>query len=196
MSDAPDIRASKKAMRERILTERGLIAPQEKASLDSALTRILLGSRLYLRSDTLLCFVSVKNEPDTRVIITRALADGKTVAVPRCSRVSGKMDFVVIDSLDTLISGAYGIPEPPQSCAGVLSPACGGLCVVPGLCFDLSGGRLGYGGGYYDRFLKKYSGAAAGICYSRFITASPLPSGEFDSRVGYIFCENGILECK
>ena len=109
------------------------------------------------------CFVSaMPGEPDTGEIICRAFTAGKKVCVPRCSK-AGKMDAVEIDSLTDLVPGAYGIPEPPAHFPAADKNSID-LIIVPGLAFDEKGGRMGRGGGYYDRFLKDYSGFTVGLC--------------------------------
>ncbi len=102
-------------------------------------------------------YVSVKKEFDTRYIIENALLSGKNVYVPRIvSKVSdgAKMEFVKIDRLSDLNRKTFGIPEPAQGKAvDPLSLPHPIEMIVPGLCFDFAGNRIGQGGGYYDRYL-------------------------------------------
>ncbi len=140
------IRLEKAALR------KSMAGPQWESKSQMICER-LLKTPMYRQAETLFAFMSVSNEPDTDRLIRQALADGKSVAVPKC--ISGRgMKFYEIDSPDDTIPGRYGIPE-PASCDDsrlrVIDERT--LILVPGLVFDLSGNRLGYGAGYYDRYL-------------------------------------------
>ena len=100
------------------------------------------------------------------------------------------MEFHLISSLQELTKGAYGVMEPnPVSCP-VLHEYSGSLCVVPALAYDKAGYRLGYGGGYYDRFLSRYTGVTAGIVYQCFLRER-LIHGRYDRPVEFVFTEYG-----
>ena len=98
------------------------------------------------------------------------------------------MDFYFIKSYDDLSPGKYGILEPvPERCEKAVD-FLRGLCLVPGLSFDLQGYRLGFGKGYYDRFLSDFGGTTVGICYSK-CTMGELPRGTFDRAVDIVLTE-------
>ncbi len=101
------------------------------------------------------------------------------------------MDFYYIRSRNELAPGCFGVLEPNPDMATLWQPEEGGLCLVPALCYDLRGYRLGYGKGYYDRFLAGFNGTAAGICYSNCI-ARRLPHGWFDRSAEIVVTENYI----
>ena len=130
-------------------------AAEEKQRLDRAVFTRFTALSQYKAAKTLLCYVSSDIEVDTRAILQHALQAGKTVAVPRCIPGTTEMEFHMITSLSVLSPGAFGILEPPQD-----TPLCtalsDALCVVPALCFDKHGYRVGYGKGYYDRFLAAF----------------------------------------
>ena len=101
------------------------------------------------------------------------------------------MDFFFIKSYDDLSPGKYDIPEPvPEKCEQVRDFS-SGLCLVPGLSFDYQGYRLGFGKGYYDRFLSRFGGITAGICYAK-CTVSELPRGVYDRAVDILITERFI----
>lgn len=166
--------------------------PQEvRCTLDNALTTAFLESDEYKKCRILFAFVSSPIEVSTVQIIDRALSDGKRLAVPKCTDKSGIMDFYYINSTDCLQEGCFSIMEPnPQKCEKV-TDFTDGLCIVPGLCFDLQGYRLGFGKGYYDRFLQNFGGITVGLCYSRCVEKQ-LPTGNFDRPVDILITEKYI----
>ena len=164
----------------------------DKTIKDELICECFLNSQLYKDSQTLLCYAALKDEINTDRIIEKALEDGKRVALPRCSDLNGNMDFYYIKSLSDLAVGAFGIREPdPDICEKVRSFAdC--VCLVPALVFDESGYRLGYGKGFYDRFIKKFIFISVGLCYNEFLKDT-LPVEEHDEAVDYIATESKII---
>lgn len=162
-----------------------------KRGLDEKLAQSFLSLDEYKNCKTLFAFVSTPIEVDTSAIIASALKDGKRLAVPKCRDTSGQMDFYYITSLECLKKGAFSIMEPDETQCRLVSDFSDGLCIVPGLCFDYQGYRLGFGKGYYDRFLEKFSGITVGICYSRCIEKE-LPRGIFDKNADILVTEKFI----
>ena len=136
-----NVREEKRRLRARYKKLRAQCPADVKQRLDKALTANLLGLAEYRDCETLFIFVSSPIECETRGIILDALEKGKKVAVPRCADRSGRMDFYYIRSLDELSPGTFSLLEPdPEKCERVADLS-NGLCVVPGLCFDLEGYR-------------------------------------------------------
>lgn len=186
-----NVKEEKRRLRARCKKLRESCPPEVKARLDKALTEKVLGLEEYKACETLFIFVSSPIECDTRQIIADALQRGKRVAVPRCADRYGKMDFYYIRSFDDLSRGTFGLEEPdPQTCERVTDLS-SGFCIVPGLCFDLEGYRVGFGKGYYDRFLDEFGGVTAGICYTKF-TEKQLPRGAFDRHTDILVTERFI----
>ena len=98
------------------------------------------------------------------------------------------MEFFFINSLDELQPGAFGVLEPDPSIHEKLADLSSGLCLVPAFSYDWQGYRLGYGKGYYDRFLSRFGGDIIGICYSDCVQRS-LPHGRFDRPVDLLVTE-------
>lgn len=159
-----------------------------KKELDRRLSQQFLSLDEYKSCKTLFAFVSTPIEVDTSVIISTALKDGKQVAVPKCRDKSGLMDFFYITSTDCLKKGAFSIMEPDEALCERVTDLSDGLCLVPGLCFDRQGYRIGFGKGYYDRFLEEFGGTTVGICYSRCIEKE-LPRGVFDRNTDILVTE-------
>jgi len=115
----------------------------------------------YKNAETIFTYVSVGAEADTRLFIRRAICDGKTVCVPKCYE-RGKMEAIKIASLDELTLGRYGIPEPQSGETVPFSDI--DFAVIPCLCADPCGNRLGHGAGYYDRFMADFHGFSLILC--------------------------------
>lgn len=181
-----DVRQYKKDLRARFRRVRDEMPPEKKAEKDAKILERLINLPEYKNCDTLLCYVSTPSEIDTRRLIEISLASGKNVAVPRCVDDSRDMDFYIITSLQELAPRTFGVLEPPDNADRMLRDFSKCLCILPGIVFDMNGYRLGYGGGYYDRFLSsKYSGETAGICYGE-CTLSSMRHGRYDVRCGVL----------
>lgn len=143
----------------------------------------------FTSSHSIFIYVSTPNEVPTYAIIEKALEDGKTVSVPRVSG-KGEMHAIPIQSTATdLIPGHFGIME-PKPYLNRISPREMDLILVPGLLFDRKGYRIGYGGGYYDKYLAKVSTdcKTIGLAYDQQITNN-LPHDSFDKKVMLIITE-------
>ena len=193
-----DIREHKKRQRAYFKDLRGQISPRQKARWDAAIVRHLLKFDPYRECSTLLGYMPMKGEVDVLPLFESAWEQGKRVALPYClSQEKGVMEFYVVESIDQLIEGMHGNPEPNPKLHEKMIDFTGALCLVPGYAFDMEGYRLGYGGGYYDRFLNGSYGAntTAGICYGT-CTVKRLVRGSFDRACGYVVTETGARRVK
>ena len=140
----------KKALRRAIGAKKSALTPEEVWRRSMILAERLYETEEYRNCASLYAYLSFNQEVRTSPIIERAWADGKRVAVPK---VIGKdMVFIWIDSFDNLApQGAFNITEPIEN--GPVADDPTALVLMPGLAFDPAGHRVGYGGGYYDRFL-------------------------------------------
>jgi 5-formyltetrahydrofolate cyclo-ligase len=181
----------KKNLRAEARALRRLMDPAEKIRKDAAITDHFLAAEPYLRAKTILCYASLPSEVNTGSIIDAALAGGKRVAVPVCVPGTRRMDFCLIASREQLVPGSFGVPEPRPGECRKLEDFAGSLCVVPALYYDLRGYRLGYGGGYYDRFLGDYPGFRIGIVYDSCLLPR-LRRGRFDVAVNAVVTEKGL----
>ncbi|MGI5960130.1 MAG: 5-formyltetrahydrofolate cyclo-ligase [Massiliimalia sp.] len=190
-----DIRQYKKELRLHYRTLRKEMSPQEKREKDDGIFRRLVDSPDVKNAGTILCFVSTLIEIDTHRLIYYALRHGKKVAVPRCLDDKGSMAFFVIRSMADLERGAFQLLEPSLQRCPKLTDFRRSVCIVPGFSFDDQGFRLGYGKGYYDRFLSRYPGVKIGICYENCI-AEKLPHGRYDVPVDYLITEQHVRTIK
>ncbi len=187
-----DIREYKRSLREKYKRIRAAIPEDERAARNAALTERFLRLHQYKSCRTLLIYVSIGAEADTFEIIRAALADGKCVAVPKSYPETRQMRFFAISSVDELVPGTYGVPEPDESRCKQITRFDSCLCVVPALTYDMQGYRMGYGKGYYDRFLKNYTGYTVGIVFNECLSRY-LPRGRFDAAVDLIVTDKRII---
>lgn len=165
-----------------------------KDALDKEISRRLLQSELYSSAECLLLYYSVGSEVDTLGMLSRALADGKAVFMPKCGAGKREMSFYRVCSANELKTDRFGIPAPSESIEGLWKKGKRDLCIVPGLAFTKNGERLGYGGGYYDAFMADAGICTVGLCYG-FQVKEHLPVESCDMRVRYICTERGVCLC-
>lgn len=187
-----NIREKKKLMRDNFKRLREEMPLQLKKSRDIRICSRVVASNAYKNAETILIYVSTQIEADTYGIIKRAFEDGKTVAVPRCVDGTREMEFFIINSFEQLEKGTFSVMEPIREKCVRLENFDGTVCIVPALCYDLDGYRLGYGKGYYDRFLSAHPKIeTVGICYCCCIVKE-LIRGKYDKAVNTIVTEKFI----
>ncbi|MBR2405708.1 MAG: 5-formyltetrahydrofolate cyclo-ligase [Clostridia bacterium] len=184
-----DIRQLKTRLRAKYRAIRTEMTAEQREHCDSRIAERVRRLWQYRRARQVLTYVSTPIEVDTRRIIAQALADGKRVAVPRCIPDTRQMEFYYISSLDELSPGSFGVDEPQPLPENLVTDLSEGLCIIPAFCYDHTGYRLGYGKGYYDRFLPRFGGNLIGICYSSCVRRH-LPHGRFDRPAELLVTEN------
>ena len=161
----------------------------EKAEADNALCRTVAPHPAFLGADLLLIFFPVRGEPDLTALLPLAAARDIPVAFPRCE---GKaMTFHIVKELGELIPDRFGIPA-PRADAPIPRMTADTLCLLPGLAAGLDGTRLGYGGGFYDRFLATFPGITLFPIYHRLLFPT-LPTEGTDKAVTYLVTEKGEI---
>lgn len=187
-----DIRPLKAELRSRYKKLRGSLSAADKAEMDQKILNRVMNLWQYRETRLILTYVSTPIEVDTRRLIEKSLLAGKRVAVPRCVPGTREMEFFLIQSLDELLPGTFGVLEPDPGRSALLEDVSEGLCIVPALSFDFHGYRLGYGKGYYDRFLARFGGSTVGLCYDNCMARS-LPAGRYDRPVNLIITQRKTL---
>ncbi len=183
-----DLKQEKTVLRERFRQLRRQMTPEQKLDCDRRILERITTLYQYPKARTILTYVSKEIEVDTLLLIERALSDGKCVAVPKCIESTREMEFYVIHSLSDLEPGYFGVQEPKVPPCRKLRDPENSICIVPGMAFDFKGFRLGYGKGFYDRFLSDYPGVTVGLCYSSCVQWS-LPIGKYDRPVDMVVTE-------
>lgn len=169
----------KKNLRKQFLDIRNKI---ERNSAEAVFLAVK-NNEFYRSAKKVFCYVSAGSEPDTFLLMEEILRAGKKLFVPKCLDKKGNMAAVEIKSLADLEVGTFGILEPEKK-SGVDKKELD-LCIVPGLSFDKEGFRLGYGGGYYDRFLENEEIYSIGLCFKE-CKAEKLPREEKDISVNEV----------
>lgn len=138
---------------------------KNKELLDNRIFNEIIEMKEYKQSDLILIYVSLKDEVDTFKLIEHSLEIGKRVAVPRCE--GDNIVFYNIKTLSDLEEGSFKILEPTTN--ETVVDFANSICIIPGVAFDKENNRIGYGKGFYDRFLEKYDGTKIGLTYRECI---------------------------
>lgn len=185
----------KERLRKRVLAaHKGLARGRVEVGGQAILEKVL-GLEAYRRAKLVHTYVSSKeNEVDTRALIGTCLAQGKRVAVPVVMPSAKTMGHALIDGLDQLVVGPWGLAQPDPAAARWLpAKARIDLVVVPGLAFDRRGHRIGRGGGYYDRFLAQVQTVKIGLCYDELVL-DYIPGEPHDVPVDMVVAETATYQ--
>lgn len=191
-----DIR--KAEIRRQSLHRRNTLAKELRLEYDRRITECVVSHPLFEQAEEIFCYVSFGTEVSTKEIMKAAWQKGKKVAVPK---VLGRryMEFFYIEDLNCLCPGQMRIPEPPMH----MPRACGyaefgkppALMIMPGTAFDRRGGRIGYGGGFYDTYMGKYSGFHVIALSYNVQLEQEVPVEGHDFRPEYIITEKECIKC-
>ncbi len=192
MEQILDIRPIKAKLRVDVKKKRIIMPQRKKLALDTKIQNRLMNLWAFRHANAILTYVSTPIEVDTKRIIQEAFKMGKAVAVPKCESTERQMNFYLIESFKDLAPGTFGVLEPTFTKREPFLDFEDTLCIVPGLAFDKEGYRLGYGKGYYDRFLRNYTGTTVGICYKDNIKEQ-LPHGKYDVAVQMLVTEKEVV---
>lgn len=184
---------TKKQIRSEILCLRDQLSGIEHTKKSREILQKLTALPAFARAEQILLFVSYGSEPDTYPLINRCIAEGKKVY---CPRVEGDyMDFYEIKGLDELAEGYRGIKEPLPSLERQYHEEAGDFMIMPGAVFDRAGNRIGYGKGFYDRYLSRgFAGQKAAIAFSfQIVEPNRIPVDKTDRRPDYIVTEQEVI---
>jgi 5-formyltetrahydrofolate cyclo-ligase len=190
------ISLDKNLIREELLDIRGKLGKDEHEKKSRQIIKALMDSNLYKESNNIMVFISFKNEIDTHEFIKKAIEDGKNIFVPITIPDGKKLKPSQLKSFDELEPGFYNILTPKKEFIRFIDPKDLDLIVVPGLGFDKSGYRVGFGGGYYDRFLSGLKNAKKVSIAFDFQILDEVPKESFDIPVDCIYTEKRKINCK
>ncbi len=188
--------AAKAALRARLRAAREALPAAERAQADAAIAARARALPELAGADLVLAYLSFGAEVDTRALIAWAWDAGKRVALPCCVPGTRALDWYITDSFEGLVRCRFGMDEPAPDSARALDPSQAGpraVALVPGLAFDRRGFRIGYGGGFYDRFLAAFPGVSVGLCRDAALLPA-LPGLEpHDQPVAAVVTESEVL---
>lgn len=174
----------KKSLRKSIAAQKKQLSAERIEKASEKLAKQLSESEQWRSAQSIYIYLSYNNEVRTDGLVKLALSQGKKLAAPLCES-AGEMSFRLINSLDEVSEGYMGIREPSKDAP--IAQDEHALVVMPGLAFDREGGRMGYGGGYYDRFLEKEpQHPTAALCFD-FQLVDKVPSDEHDVPVDRVY---------
>jgi 5-formyltetrahydrofolate cyclo-ligase len=185
--------SAKAELRAKVRARSKTLTAAERGSASAALCARLRQQRIWLEARWVLLFSPLPTEPDVRSLLTEAIADGRTVALPAFEAETGGYSArQVVNPATDLVSGKFGIQEPAANCAGVPLNRLD-LVLVSGIAFDSRGGRLGRGKGFYDRLLAAVNGLKCGVAFDEQLV-DVVPVGPMDVRVNCILTPTRWIE--
>ena len=185
---------TKQSIRKLILAKRRACSQEFVVSASKEITDRILGLDEYRQAEALLVYLDYRNEAATRYLITEAWRMGKRTAVPKVRQE--QMDFYEIHSWEGLEPGIMGIPEPADTKGRSPVEWEDSLVIMPGVAFDRSLHRIGYGGGYYDRFLARHPKMTRLAAAYDFQVLDEIPAEENDISPDLIVTEKRIIRKK
>ena len=192
---AGDMLAAKKALRREMLARRRAYSAKERARASDAICRCVRQQAVLQEVRTIMLYASTEEEIDLYPLMEVLLAEGRRIVLPEIVD-RGVMEARALPAMDALIDGAFGILTPDPARGAIIPPEEIDVIIVPGAAFDESGGRLGLGGGYYDRFLPRARNAVRLVLAFDFQIVPDVPMGVQDARVDAILTERRIISCR
>ena len=193
-----NIQARKQALRQSIIAAREKLPAAERLRLSHAIVKAICGLPEYRQAQTVLGYLNFGAEMAAELWVQQALADGKRVLLPRVNRASKHLDIYKVQDLHQDVApGAWGIREPVvERCIKEDALGTVDFILLPGVAFTREGGRLGYGGGFYDKLLAQMPhrpALVAGAFALQVVQEIPLEST--DRNVGWLVTEAETIRC-
>jgi 5-formyltetrahydrofolate cyclo-ligase len=188
----------KKILRRNILSKRAALGKNGSTSLSKKIINRLIDTEYYKNANTIMCYISFGSEINTHEFIRNCIKDGKRIVVPVTFHEPREMKPSQILSFDELEPGYFNILTPKKEFIRYIDPKEIDLIIVPGAVFDRKGYRIGFGGGYYDRFLAdKINDKSTKISVAFHLQIiDEVPKEEHDVPVDIIITEKEIINCK
>ncbi|OEU68583.1 MAG: 5-formyltetrahydrofolate cyclo-ligase [Desulfovibrio sp. S3730MH75] len=186
----------KSEIRQGLLNRRGELSAADVKDMSGAIVSCVQSLAKWQDAQEVLLYWPIKNEVDVRPLLRDAWDQGKKLFMPCCRRDEpGIMDFGVVRAEEDLLHGSFGIKEPCRSRCEFPDAVWPDIIIIPGVGFDNKGYRIGFGGGYYDRFLARPQKAgflAVGVCYS-FQIIDEIIAEDWDKPVHSICTDKEII---
>jgi 5-formyltetrahydrofolate cyclo-ligase len=190
-----DLPAAKQALREQVRQALKAIPPGERAAASARARSLLEKQLLWATAGSVMLFAPLPEELDVWPLLAQALAAGKRVALPRFAAATRSYEASWVRNETEVQVGHFGIREPTNLCARIASVEHLDLILVPAVAFDLQGGRLGRGKGYYDQLLGGLRSTTCGMAFDEQIVGR-IPMGPHDVRMHYVLTPTRFIEVK
>ena len=181
---------SKSEIRRELISKRHGIDETYRKDCDLKISKNIINSPYFERCKQVILFSSIGDEFDTRYILNECRRLRKSVYYPKCIDRDGNMEFFRVHGDSDLEQGLFGIFEPKAGCEKY-APCADDIAIVPALAADDNFNRIGYGKGYYDRFLLKFCGVSICPCYEE-LTVAKLPTDKYDVKVDVVATQNEL----
>ncbi len=181
---------TKHDLRRQARSRRDAVSSERRAQLSAAIWEHFLAQPSVAAASKIALYAAIGSEVDTHGLFARLRERGAEVCFPRSLRAAGAVEFCMVEELDELQPGAFGVLEPGGE---PTPPEALDVVTVPGLAFDRAGRRLGYGAGYYDRTLASYRGRCIGLAFDCQLVDA-LPVDEHDRRMDVVVTESGAID--
>ncbi|WP_010303249.1 5-formyltetrahydrofolate cyclo-ligase [Kurthia senegalensis] len=185
----------KKALRTAVQEQLKQLTYKQYDVFSNEIQQQFLSSSFVREANVIGMTISMFPEVETRSLIEQLWALGKSVAVPKCRPATSEMDFYIIHSFEQLETVYMNLLEPIPQEATYVEPTAIDLVVVPGIVYDQTGYRIGYGGGYYDRFLPLCHAKTISFCFEQQIVAK-VPKNSYDYPIDGLLTERRFIPCK
>ena len=194
MTTSADLKRAKRAVRARVLAARDAISASERDRATARIVEHVLSLPEVGRASTVMAFWSFGSEPDTAPLMEALVSRGVRVALPRI--VGGDIEAYAYAPGDAVTATSFGACEP--STGEALDPSAIDVVVTPAVAFDRSGRRVGYGGGFYDRFFPRTrpDTLRIGIGFDLQLVEEELPGGHFDLGLDAVVTESAVLRVR
>lgn len=191
---ARNLFAAKKALRQEMLARRRVLSTEGRARASAMICTRVQELTMLQEAWTIMLYASTGEEIDLDPLMEVLLAEGRRIVLPEITG-RGTMEARELPAMDALTGGAFGIRTPDPVRGGIIPPEEIDVIIVPGAAFDENGGRLGLGGGYYDRFLPRAGNAVRLVLAFDFQIVPDVPMGAQDARVDVILTERRMISC-
>ena len=184
----------KAALRKQYKQIRNQLTMEKVQNNSEKIAAQLFETAFWQNSTVVMLYLSFQNEVVTDMIYERGWQENKIMLIPICSAQNGIMTMSKLTSFEQLVPNRYGIRELPEPLQQIVPPETIDLCLIPGIVFDNYGNRLGFGAGYYDRYLAKISPQVPRIAlaHSCQIYDGILPTDQYDLPMHYMLTEYGL----
>lgn len=185
----------KSSQRKEMITQLKAMEPEEHQEKSDSIIKFLLEDEAFQQAEVIGLTISAFPEVDTRRLIEECWKAGKKTAIPKCEPLTRRMAFRVIEEYSQLETVYMKLLEPIVERTEQVEPGEIDLLIVPGVVFSHDGYRIGFGGGYYDRYLTKYTGPTRSLAFAAQLRES-LPVESHDIPVQRIYTEYGCRDTK